>query len=293
MKEGRVRTEVPACRACHATAATPRARLDGYAVYRCASCGLVYSDLPDERIPELYDEDYYREEFGPYFSALFGESDDALLRERFGHYLDVLDAHVPAGRIVDVGCAAGLFLDVARARGWDVHGVEISEYAASIARERHDLAVETGDVTDVALEPGSFDVVAMLDMLEHAPDPVAALRHVRPLIAPGGALLLVLPNDRNLVTWVAMLAYRLSGGRLRRPAEGVHQVYHLSYFTPATIRRVLESARFEVLQIEPDETVQALLNEGPVVRLGIRFLFALARVLGLQNKMVVVARPTS
>lgn len=281
----------PACRMCRATGARLRARLDGYSVYRCGECGLVYSDLPTERLPELYDEDYYRREFGPYFAALFGETDDTPLRERFSVYLDVLEAHAPKGRIVDVGCAAGLFLLVARDRGWDVQGVEISEYAADIARTRNGLPVLTGDVTDVELEAGAYDAVAMLDMLEHAPDPAAALAHIRPLIAPGGSLLLVLPNDRNLVTSVAMFLYRISGHLLRFPAEGVHQVYHLSYFTPDSISRLLEQGGFEVLEVLPDETVESLVNEGALVRFALRVLFGAARLLGRQNKMIVVARP--
>lgn len=282
---------VPTCRSCGARNARLRARLTGYSVWRCRQCGLVFSDLPDSELAGLYDESYYREEFGPYFAALFGEADDTLLRERFAEYLEAVETHVRPGRLLDVGCASGLFLDVARERGWRVKGAEISEYAARVARERFGLDVAVGDIDDLELPEAAFHVVAMLDMLEHSPDPAATLAKVAPLIAPGGLLLLVLPNDRNLVTWIAMALYRMSAGAIRFAAEGVHQIYHLSYFTPETITELLEGCDFEVLEIRPDETVLGLVNESPIVRCALKTIFWLARLIRAQNKMLVIARP--
>ncbi len=280
------------CRLCGSTDTRRRIQLEGYAVHRCNACTAVFSDLTAQRAATLYDAEYFTEEFGPYFAALFGDADDTPIREHFTAYLDALERVVPGGRLLDVGCAAGLFLDVARGRGWQVQGVEISEHAASVARERRGIDVIVGDVMDVSLPAQHFDAVTMLDVLEHIIDPGELLDGVRGLIRPGGALMLVLPNDRNLTTMTAMAAHRLSLGTVSYPASRVHQIYHVTYFTPTTIMNLLEAHGFEVVAIAPDETVRGLINESMLMKTGVNTLFAVSRVLGLQNKMVVVARPT-
>ena len=284
-------TSETSCRLCSSGDTELRIRLEGYAVHRCNACGAVFSDLTAQRAAHLYDAEYFTEEFGPYFSALFGDADDTPLREHFTGYLDALERVVPAGRVLDVGCAAGLFLDVARGRGWQIQGVEISEHAAAVARERRGIDVIVGDVMDVSLPAGHFDAVTMLDVLEHIIDPGRLLDRARTLVRPRGALMLVLPNDRNLTRMAAMTAYRLSLGAWSYPASRVHQIYHVTYFTPATITRLLKSPGFEIIGITPDETVRGLINESALMKAGVGTLFAVSRLLGLQNKMVVLAKP--
>lgn len=281
----------PVCRICGSGSARLRVRLEGYAVYRCRACDAVYTDLPAGAIDGLYDESYFESEFGPYFSALFGETDDSALRTHFAGYLDEIERVARPGALLDIGCAAGLFLDVARGRGWSVDGVEISEHAAAVARERRHVPVRVGDVMDLDLPCGAYDVVTMLDVLEHLADPGAMLDRVHDLLAPGGALALVLPNDRNLTTMIAMALHRASFGALSYPASRVHQIYHVTYFTPGSISRLLADHGFEVVAVRPDETVRGLLNESPVMRAAVGAVFGAARLLGLQNKMLVIARP--
>jgi 2-polyprenyl-3-methyl-5-hydroxy-6-metoxy-1,4-benzoquinol methylase len=279
------------CRLCGSPEVTLRIPLEGYAVYRCRTCTAVFTDLPDEAIEDLYEEEYFSKEFEPYFAALFGDTDDAPLRRHFSRYFEGLERSVTGRRVLDVGCAGGLFLDVARERGWDVEGVEVSERTATVARERRHVPVRVGDVAKLELPPHAYDAVTLMDALEHIAEPGALLDRLRELIATGGVLMLVLPNDRNLTTLLAMALYRLTLHGVVYPASRVHQIYHVTYFTPRTIATLLERHGFEVVEILPDETVRGLLNESPAMRVAVGVVFALARVLGLRNKMVVLARP--
>lgn len=284
-------TQQVTCRLCGSSAVRLRIALDDYAVFRCRDCSAVFTDVTPEQAAGLYSEEYFSEEFAPYFAALFGEADDTPIRRQFERYLDMLEGVRAPGRLLDVGCAAGLFLDVARGRGWSVEGIEISEHAASVARDKRGVEVTVGDVMHVTLPPASYDVVSMLDVLEHITSPGDMLERARELLRPGGILLLVLPNDRNLTTMAAMAAYRASFGAISYPASRVHQVYHVTYFTQRTITELLGRHGFEVATIAPDETVRGLINESAVMKAGVSALFAVSRLLGLQNKMVVLARP--
>ena len=201
-----------------------------------------------------------------------------------------MGAHAWPGRLLDVGCAAGLFLEVMGERGWRLEGLEPSAEASAVARGRAGVTVHEGPFEDVVLPEEAYDAVAMLDVLEHLASPRAAVRRVRGLLRPGGTFMIVVPSYRNLTTTVALAALWASRGRLRGPAEGVHQLVHLSYFTPRTLTRLLREEGFEVVATRPDATVLELLDEPLAVRAGLTALFALSRPLRLQNKVAVIAR---
>jgi SAM-dependent methyltransferase len=89
-----------------------------------------------------------------------------------------------------VGCATGGFLCRAREAGFAVRGAEISAAAAAAARQRHDLAVDTGDVRSLPLPAASFAVLTLWDVIEHVPRPRELMRRAAELLRPGGLLFL-------------------------------------------------------------------------------------------------------
>lgn len=129
------------------------------------------------------------------------------------------------GRLLDVGCSAGLFLQEARACGWDVTGVEPSRWLAEQARGRLGADVVVCAPFETAtLEPSSYDVVTLWDVLEHVTDPEAFLTKAESLLKPGGLLVVNVPNLRS---WIA----RAFGRRwpLLLPE-------HLFYFSPRSLQ---------------------------------------------------------
>ncbi|HLQ38307.1 MAG TPA: class I SAM-dependent methyltransferase, partial [Planctomycetota bacterium] len=146
-------------------------------------------------------------------------------------------------RVLDVGCAAGYFLRVVKQHGAEVFGVELSpsiakEAIACLGPDRIHIGELDQAVTALHLEPGSFDLITLWDVIEHVPEPQPVLRQIRTLLAPGGHLLLETQN-------VASLWARLLG---RRWHHYKHEE-HLYHFTPATITRLLADCGFRVREL--------------------------------------------
>ena len=192
-------------------------------IVQCSACGMVSSvpALDAEGIREAYegvvDDDYLAEEEGR--------------RELFAWVLRSLSGYVvPGRRLLELGANVGLFLDVARAAGWNAVGYEPSRWAVETGRQRFGVDLREGVLEDVDEPPGSFDAVVSLDVLEHLVDPLAALRRLGALAGPDGLVTLSTVN-------VSSIHARLRKERwpwLIRP--------HLHYFSPETLHAMLLAA---------------------------------------------------
>jgi len=103
----------------------------------------------------------------------------------------------PQGRLLDVGCGDGSFLNSMRRRGWQVEGVDFDPAAADQARRRYQLTVHVGDLAQAKLSAETFDAVTLRHVIEHVPDPVAVLAECRRLLRSGGRLVVVTPNTES------------------------------------------------------------------------------------------------
>ena len=149
-------------------------------------------------------------------------------------------------RALDVGCSSGYLARRLVERGVRVVGVELDPRAADEARSICD-EVLVGDVEAMELpfEHESFDVVLCGDLVEHLRDPGAALGRLRPLLRPGGRLVLTTPNVAN---WAIRLS--LLGGRWRYTDRGILDRTHVHLFTRKTLVEAIESAGYRVLELD-------------------------------------------
>jgi 2-polyprenyl-3-methyl-5-hydroxy-6-metoxy-1,4-benzoquinol methylase len=257
--------EIVACPLCGGKSATPLFEQRDLALgvpgrfplARCEGCGLLYQN-PRVRADQLglvYPEQYDPHVREPDLSRtvrLLGAGGRRLLARRLGyHHLDpgpvpraerlraalagrrLVKAFPPwagGGRLLDVGCASGKFLRQMAAVGWHCSGIEQDADAA--ARARHVTPdVFTGEPMDAPFPPASFDLVTAFHVLEHLPDPLGVLRRMLAWLAPGGSVVLEVPN-------VAGLGSRLFG----RYWCGLDLPRHLVQFTPATLAALAERA---------------------------------------------------
>ena len=149
-------------------------------------------------------------------------------------------------RVLDVGCSTGYLAERLQQRGATVVGLEMDERAAELAR-RFCSAVHVGDVETMELpfEPGSFDAIVCGDLVEHLRDPQAFLERLRPLLRPGGRLVLSTPNIAN---WAMRLG--LLFGRFRYTEWGILDKTHTHLFTRNTLRECLEAAGYRIEEFD-------------------------------------------
>jgi len=236
-----------ACCVCGATGARPWRTsgdnlLGGPAVYqavRCVRCGTVRLDPrpPAERMADFYPPDLYARS-----EPKTGETDE--IGRRLDQYNDglaeraarALTGGATGKTVLDVGCGDGRFLAALATRGaTSVTGLETDPVAAGLARRRTGGQVLESSLEDAGLPDAAFDLVSLLHVLEHVPDPRATLGAARRVLRPCGVLFLALPNAASLEAAMFGRAwYHLDLPR------------HLWGFGPRTLTRLLEEVGFVV-----------------------------------------------
>ena len=164
---------------------------NGAWLWRCPRCRLGWWDWPPFEPAARYNRDYFQCEdvtrgYDDYTALETGLRRTARARLKRIRRLTAAGAD---RRLLDIGCGTGVFLDAARRDGWNVRGIEVSEYAAAQARRRG-LPVFCAPIDEVPLEPRTFDCVTLWDVIEHVPDPLDSLRRAALALRPGGVLAL-------------------------------------------------------------------------------------------------------
>ena len=211
-----------------------RRRAGHLEIVRCSACGLVLSNPQDDTATlasvytALEDEAYE------------GEHDNR--RRAARHYLELMRRYQPKpARLLDVGCATGVFVCAAREVGWDATGLDASSWMITRARSRCPAATFLiAGLGEARFATGAFDVITLWDVLEHAPAPRQALESLHRWLRPGGWLLLSVPN-------VASMTARLMG---RHWVMLLRE--HLWYFSPAIMARLLSRTGFDPVRIRPE-----------------------------------------
>lgn len=229
------------CAVCQGTAhapVLPGVRESRFAVLRCQGCGLEFLDpLPTwEEIQAIYTSDYYKS-----WDMAQGEQLPvaAMKKNTFRHRFEQIRKVIPSGRVLDVGTASGFFLDVAREFGYDPYGVEVSEYAGGIAREKFGADhIHIGVLETAPFPDGFFDVIAMSDLIEHVQDPAGVLRVSHRLLKPDGRLMIVTPDTGTLTR-------RLMGTRWTH-----YKLEHLHYFDRNSLGQLAAKTGFAIDRIQ-------------------------------------------
>ncbi len=287
------------CPVCATPEVTRIYRLTHFSIYRCRECRQVYLwPVPDPGEVRALFSELYREgtgsvpELKSYYSFCYENTPSNPLVQLYERWLDVMESCRSPGRLLDVGCGTGLFMDVARKRGWTPCGVDECSEAIEHSREQFGLEAREGTFAGLRSEGRSFEAISMWDIIEHTREPVELLEAARECLAPGGILALSTPNQRSILDVVAGSLYRVSGGRVRAPLEKFYIEQHFLYFTPETLESALNRAGFQLALLRHELTDLRRLTLSRATRVALEGLFLAARMSGLENRIFAIARST-
>ncbi|WP_168332599.1 methyltransferase domain-containing protein [Rhizobium anhuiense] len=212
----------------------------GYTVRRCQNCATDFvAPAPSEQqMKDYYDRADWFEggEHGGYVSY-DGQTDGS--PEWLVRLMDDIQERNPSPSVLDIGCAYGTHLALAQERGWSCFGVEPSQHARRTAQERHKRIFITETVEEIP--PHKFDLVLMLEVIEHLSDPYPMFYEMfaKGQIAPDTTVAITTPNARS---WAALSDS--VGWEFRHPPS------HLTFYSGQTFTTLLERLRFSNIRVE-------------------------------------------
>ncbi len=232
----------------------------------CPACGAVFqTPTPGpEQIASFYPEGYAQ--YKPDLAKEKGLLEKAVLRAAYGYkhlesplpdWLGKLASlflykssttYTKNGRLLDIGCGAGKYLQSMRGIGWNAEGVEFNSGAVQTCRN-FGLSVFQGELHEASFPDNSFDVVTARHVIEHIPDPGSFVEEIFRILKPGGLLILRTPNSRALgrswfgTNWFANEVPR-----------------HLTLFSPENLRILAERAGFQCIQTKTFSSPKIILN---------------------------------
>lgn len=219
----------------------------GYPLVRCTSCAMEYvSPRPTgAALGRHYPADYFGyslHEDAPSFMQPFLKAfAKGISRRRLGYLEKVTGRLQSDAKLLDVGCGVNRLLELIKEeRGCVGTGLDFKPEIVQYVRERLDMPIVQGSLLDASLPAASFDVVLMMEYLEHELDPRSVLMEARRVTKTGGYLALELPH---IATWPG----RLFGARW----WNLDIPRHLMFFTPDTLRRILAECGYELVRVEP------------------------------------------
>lgn len=187
------------CPYCHCRRTRSHYFIGGEAVRNCSNCNLIFREkLKSENdITAYYRNRYFQD---------WGDDQNGDLRDTI--YLDALkflEARTHKGMLFDIGASSGRLLSIARGRGWEVEGQEISQESCRMAKELYDLDLIGDDLKDMEWKSEHYDAITMVNVLDHLPDPWWVLENAFKALKKRGLIYVRIPNG-----YLHSLLYRIA-----------------------------------------------------------------------------------
>lgn len=221
----------------------------------CSACETLVSSVglsADQALVKDDEEDFYGKNYWlshqgvdlglPTLSVRMRDD----LTERCLYWLrDLLNYKLPPSKILELGSSHGGFVALLRQAGYEATGLELSPFIVSVARHEFGVPMLLGPVEQQQIALGSLDVIALMDVLEHLPDPEGTMRHCLSLLKPDGILLIQTPSYKIGVSFQRMMETQDSFLKMMQGNE------HLYLFSERSVKDLFRRIGAEYVQFEP------------------------------------------
>lgn len=239
--------EYVTCNLCESNSSIKLFKISSFEIVKCKNCNLIYVNprLNQKELKKIYAGNYftnphfYEDGLGHYgYDKYFFDKDN--IQENFTGRSENISNFVKTGNLLDIGCAAGFFLDLARSRGWKTEGIEFSKEAVEFAKNKLKLNVKRSDISKIQLRKNYYNLITMFDVIEHISDPKAVLKKINKALKLGGLLVITTPD-------VGSVLARFMGKNwpeFKRVRE------HIYFFSEDTLTNMLNKVGFKVIKKE-------------------------------------------
>lgn len=199
---------------------------DRLELVKCKTCGLVFiNPIPNWKTLESYIQG----------NPLCTKIDD----ESYSRQLKQISIYKDKGRILDIGCGRGFFLNRMKQSGWSAFGVELNKEMALYGKEKFGLDIFCGTLQEVRFFDAFFDVVNLRHVLEHLLSPYQTLTHIHRILKQDGIVVITVPNFDGFQRKI-----------FGRHYLAVASIFHISQFTPYSLRSLLKRTGYQIISIK-------------------------------------------
>jgi 2-polyprenyl-3-methyl-5-hydroxy-6-metoxy-1,4-benzoquinol methylase len=208
--------------------------------FRCGNCDLIFKGNrrteDKENLAKYYEKGYFAD-----------QSHDQLnisRNELYSRILDRIEREIRSGKLLDVGCGCGFFLKKAMGRGWNIAGIDPSHDSIAYSEDLlGDAIARKGTLTDINIAT-IYDVITMINVLDHSLEPWADVEKARDLLNSGGIIFLRFPNGI-----IHSALYKISKKINFENFVFKYLVFHEYSFTQKFIRKLLNDNSFSIIEI--------------------------------------------
>lgn len=251
-------------------------QVNNFKVLSCTICGLSRTDPPpyeDDVTAEIYQD----------FSFNDAYKNPELWESFFIQMFKYANKYKPNGKLLDIGCGSGFFINLARKKGYDTYGVELNKDAVNYGKNELNLNIVNLDLESANFPSNYFDVVTCSQLLEHIAKPNELLLEINRILKKDGILMLEVPNFNGLLVklW-------------KDKWSGFQPQWHIWQFKPKSLRKLLNKNQFEAIHIVCNQNIytgQPLNFYKRLIRNTIYVLIeAFASIINRSDKLLIVAK---
>ncbi len=284
------------CKICNSDNIKTLYRINSITVLKCKTCGFIFQKISSKKwnrkkIKSIYNCYTKRLE---YTYLKYRQEYEKISQKK----LHIIKRYKKNGKLLDIGCGWGYFLNLARKNGFKVEGIDISKYAVNYARKHFNIKIKNSSILETSYKKETFDVVTSWDFIEHIDNPQKFISIVFKILKENGIFCLETPNVNGLLFKLAHIIYFLSFDKIDFAIKELFYPLHLIYFSTKTIKNLLNTGGFTIkklykkssnLNIIFSEDSDKKYTHSKLIKNIIKILSLFSDMIGMGNKLVVYA----